>query len=139
MPPAPAREKQEPVKRIATEVPYAFHLAVASAETREERYGRSQDPDGGEQAPLQRLPPECNFQHEGSEAQRSHSSLLTRRMTAGAFAVVHLPLTAGVRAVSVLLHFVAFAVTRVVFALHTLLHGLDGQITFRARARPLRS
>ena len=29
--PLPAREKQEPVKRIATEAPRTFHLAVASA------------------------------------------------------------------------------------------------------------
>ncbi len=29
--PVPAREKQEPVKRIATEAPRTFHLAVASA------------------------------------------------------------------------------------------------------------
>jgi hypothetical protein len=34
VPPSPARDKQEPVKRIATELPYAFRLAVASAETR---------------------------------------------------------------------------------------------------------
>jgi len=29
--PVPAREKQEPVKRIATEMPRTFHLAVGSA------------------------------------------------------------------------------------------------------------
>jgi hypothetical protein len=34
VPPSPAREKQEPVKRIATEVPYAFRLAAAAAEQR---------------------------------------------------------------------------------------------------------
>jgi hypothetical protein len=34
VPPAPAREKQEPVQRMASEVPYAFRLAVTSAETR---------------------------------------------------------------------------------------------------------
>ena len=33
-PPAPAREKQEPVKRIATEVPNLFRLAAAGAEAR---------------------------------------------------------------------------------------------------------
>ena len=33
-PPAPAREKQEPVKRIATEVPNVFRLAATAAETR---------------------------------------------------------------------------------------------------------
>jgi hypothetical protein len=32
--PAPAREKQEPVKRIATEVPNPFRLAAAGAELR---------------------------------------------------------------------------------------------------------
>ena len=32
--PLPARNKQEPVKRIATEVPRAFHLATASAPPR---------------------------------------------------------------------------------------------------------
>ena len=34
VPPAPAREKQEPVKRIATEVPDAFRLAAMTATTR---------------------------------------------------------------------------------------------------------
>lgn len=33
-PAAPAREKQEPAKRIATEVPNVFMLAAVSAETR---------------------------------------------------------------------------------------------------------
>lgn len=33
-PPAPAREKQEPVKRIATEVPNVFRLAVGDATPR---------------------------------------------------------------------------------------------------------
>jgi hypothetical protein len=33
--PAPAREKQEPVKRIATEVPRSFQLAVTSAAVRD--------------------------------------------------------------------------------------------------------
>lgn len=33
-PPAPAREKQEPVKRIATEVPNMFRLAAVGAQTR---------------------------------------------------------------------------------------------------------
>lgn len=33
-PPAPAREKQEPVKRIATEVPNVFRLAAITAEMR---------------------------------------------------------------------------------------------------------
>jgi len=32
--PLPARSKQEPVKRIATEVPRAFHLTTASAPPR---------------------------------------------------------------------------------------------------------
>lgn len=34
VPPAPAREKQEPVKRIATEVPNLFRLAAVTAEAR---------------------------------------------------------------------------------------------------------
>jgi hypothetical protein len=34
VPPSPAREKQEPVKRMATEVPYAFRLAALIAGTR---------------------------------------------------------------------------------------------------------
>ncbi|HEV7242042.1 MAG TPA: hypothetical protein VGQ36_22615 [Thermoanaerobaculia bacterium] len=34
VPPSPAREKQEPVKRIATEVPYAFRLGATAAERR---------------------------------------------------------------------------------------------------------
>jgi len=34
LPPSPAREKQEPVKRIATEVPHMFRLAVVSDATR---------------------------------------------------------------------------------------------------------
>lgn len=34
VPPPPAREKQEPVKRIATEAPYAFRLAASAAESR---------------------------------------------------------------------------------------------------------
>ncbi|HVE70522.1 MAG TPA: hypothetical protein VNI54_04070 [Thermoanaerobaculia bacterium] len=33
-PPAPAREKQEPVKRIATEVPNLFRLAAVAGEPR---------------------------------------------------------------------------------------------------------
>ena len=33
-PPAPAREKQEPVKRIATEVPNLFRLGAVAVETR---------------------------------------------------------------------------------------------------------
>ena len=33
VPPSPAREKQEPVKRIATEVPAVFRLATAAEET----------------------------------------------------------------------------------------------------------
>ena len=33
-PPAPAHEKQEPVKRIATEVPNLFRLALVGAESR---------------------------------------------------------------------------------------------------------
>ncbi len=34
VPPSPAREKQEPVKRIATEIPYAYRLVIATTETR---------------------------------------------------------------------------------------------------------
>jgi hypothetical protein len=34
VPPSPAREKQEPVKRIATEVPTIFRLALAAEEAR---------------------------------------------------------------------------------------------------------
>lgn len=34
VPPSPSREKQEPVKRIATEVPAVFRLAIGAAETR---------------------------------------------------------------------------------------------------------
>lgn len=34
LPPSPAREKQEPVKRIATEVPNMFRLAASGDETR---------------------------------------------------------------------------------------------------------
>lgn len=33
-PPPPSREKQEPVKRIATDVPYAFRLAAVNAQER---------------------------------------------------------------------------------------------------------
>ena len=35
VPPAPARDKQEPVKRIATEVPNVFRLTAIAAATRE--------------------------------------------------------------------------------------------------------